>query len=257
MLCVLSPAKSLDESPLTRTVVSTQPMFSARAAELIKVLRTHSVQDIAALMNLSDALADLNVARYRTWRKKTPQQAKPALLMFDGDVYDGLQARTLDDAALAWAQDHVGILSGLYGVLRPLDALQAYRLEMGTRLANSRGKDLYAFWGDCVTQALNRQLAPDDDPVLVNLASEEYFKVVRIGVLRARVVQCVFEDFKGDGYKVIGFFAKRARGLMTRWIIDQRVSSPEDLRDFALQGYAYSGASSSADRLVFRRRVGD
>lgn len=257
MLLVLSPAKSLDESPLTRTVAATPPAFMAQAAELIAVLREQSPQDIASLMSLSDKLAGLNVARYQAWKRKTPAQTKPAMLTFNGDVYDGFDAATLDDAGLAWAQDHVCILSGLYGVLRPLDALQPYRLEMGTKLVNPRGQNLYAFWGSEITDYLNRRLTESETPVLVNLASEEYFKSVQARALQGRLVHCAFEDFKGGKYKVISFFAKRARGLMARWIVDQRIQNPEDLVKFNVQGYAWDAATSAPDRLVFRRRLAD
>ncbi len=255
MLLVLSPAKSLDESPLTRKVATTTPQFMARAAELIDVLREKSPQDIASLMSLSDKLAGLNVARYQAWRAKAPAQTKPALLTFNGDVYEGLDAPTLDDAAMAWAQEHVCILSGLYGVLRPLDALQAYRLEMGTRLDNPRGKNLYAFWGADITKYLNARLAKSETPILINLASEEYFKSVQPRDLRGDLVHCAFEDFKGGKYKVISFFAKRARGMMARWIIDHRVESAEQLKQFDVEGYRFEPAASDANRLVFRRRV--
>lgn len=255
MLCVLSPAKSLDESPLSRPVSTTQPAFMAQAAELIEVLKTRSPQDIASLMSLSDKLAGLNAARYQAWRPQAPADTKPAVLTFNGDVYDGLDANTLDADALAWAQDHVCILSGLYGLLRPMDALQPYRLEMGTKLPNPGGKDLYAFWGGRITEALNQRLAQSDSAVLLNLASEEYFKSVQAKALKGRLLHCAFEDFKGGRYKIISFYAKRARGLMARWMIDHRVSNPDDLRAFDAQGYAWVAQASSADRWVFRRRL--
>ena len=256
MLLVLSPAKSLDESPLTRKVATTTPQFMTRAAELIDVLREKSPQDIASLMSLSDKLAGLNVARYQAWRAKAPAQTKPALLTFNGDVYEGLDAPTLDDAGMAWAQEHVCILSGLYGVLRPLDALQAYRLEMGTRLDNPRGKNLYAFWGADITEYLNARLAKSETPILINLASEEYFKSVQPRDLRGDLVNCAFEDFKGGKYKVISFFAKRARGMMARWAITQRMVTPKKLEGFRLNGYAFDASVSAMDRLVFRRKAG-
>ncbi|MFM2058862.1 MAG: peroxide stress protein YaaA [Pseudomonadota bacterium] len=255
MLFLLSPAKSLDfETPTT--VSATQPLWPDEAAGLIELLRPCSPAQLAELMHLSDALAQLNVARYALWRRKaTPANSKPAVLAFDGDVYDGLQAATLDAAALDWAQQHLVILSGLYGVLRPLDALQPYRLEMGTRLANPRGKDLYAWWGDRIAAWLNERQAGEAAPVIVNLASQEYFKAADRKVLRARVVECVFEDWKTDRYKIISFHAKRARGLMARWAIEQRTSTPEALAGFDADGYAWDRAVSAPDRLVFRRRV--
>ena len=255
MLFVLSPAKSLDEDAWDRQVKATQPLFGAQSQALIDVLRQKSPQDIASLMSLSDKLAALNVARYQTWQAKAPAtRSKPAALMFNGDVYDGLDAKTLDSAGLTWAQEHLCILSGLYGVLRPLDALQPYRLEMGTKLANPGGKDLYQFWGTQIAEYLNQRLAQAAEPVLVNLASEEYFKAVDKRALQARVVNCVFEDFKGDRYKIISFFAKRARGLMARWAIDQRVQRVEDLQGFDAQGYCFDVQASEGDRWVFRRR---
>ena len=256
MLFLLSPAKSLDFDTPAGQTPHTQPLFVKQAAELIDILKQKSPQDIASLMRLSDALAGLNAARYQAWRPKfTAQNAKQAVLAFNGDVYDGLDAKTLGAADLAWAQDHVCILSGLYGVLRPLDYMQPYRLEMGTALANARGKNLYAFWGTQIADYLNTRLAADMTPVVVNLASQEYFKSVDTKALKARVVDCVFEDFKGGHYKIISFYAKRARGLMARFAATQRLSLPEQLKGFDLDGYAFVPAVSSADTLVFRRRL--
>ncbi|MET0541240.1 MAG: peroxide stress protein YaaA [Variovorax sp.] len=259
MLFLLSPAKSLDFDPLTDEVPATQPVFEGPrgpSAQLIKLLRTQSPADIAGLMNLSDNLSQLNVARYAAWKSRaTDRNAKPAALAFDGDVYGGLDARSLKPAQLAWAQDHVCILSGLYGVLRPLDRLQPYRLEMGTQLANSHGKDLYAFWGSRIASYLNTRLAADRTPVVVNLASQEYFKSVDLAVLKARVVECVFEEWKGDRYRIISFFAKRARGLMARWAVLHRAATPRALEKFDLEGYRLAASASQPDRLVFRRKT--
>ncbi len=255
MLALLSPAKSLDyESPLP-SVSHTQPRFVAHSKQLIALLRDKSPQDIADLMSLSDALAALNVARYQAWSASfNTRNARPAVLAFNGDVYEGLSARSLSLADLEWAQAHVGILSGLYGLLRPLDLMQPYRLEMGTRLSNPRGKDLYRFWGGLIAETLNAQLASDSSPVVVNLASQEYFKAVDQKLLKARVVECVFEERRPDGqYKVVSFMAKRARGLMARHIIEQRLVLPQQLQSFVSDGYAYSPAQSEAHRLVFRR----
>lgn len=256
MLFVLSPAKSLDyETPL-RGQAHTDPLFVKQSQQLIKVLRAYTPPQISQLMDLSDSLAGLNVARYQAWRSQsTPKNARQALLAFDGDVYDGLNARALDDAALDWAQGHLCVLSGLYGVLRPLDLMQPYRLEMGTRLPTERGKDLYAFWGDAVTDYLNTRLVDQADPVLVNLASQEYFKVVQPKRLRARVVECAFEDYKGGVYKIISFNAKRARGAMTRFAIEQRATRPEQLQDFDADGYRFQSGISTPERLVFRRKL--
>jgi cytoplasmic iron level regulating protein YaaA (DUF328/UPF0246 family) len=258
MLFLLSPAKSLDFDTPPADVPHTQPLFVPQTAELIDILRQKSPQDIASLMSLSDALAGLNVGRYAAWSPKfTSQNAKQAVLAFNGDVYDGLDAKTLSADQLAWAQDHVCILSGLYGVLRPLDYMQAYRLEMGTKLVNARGKDLYQFWGRQIADYLNTRLPRDKTPVVINLASQEYFKAVDKKTLKARVVECVFEDFKGGQYKIISFYAKRARGLMARFAITHGLNLPEQLKGFDLDGYAFAPASSSADRLVFRRQLAD
>lgn len=261
MLFLLSPAKTLDyETPVPAAVAkkATEPLFTAQAAELIGVLQRKTPAEVAALMELSDALATLNVARYGAWQPvATPENSKPAVLAFAGDVYEGLQATTLKAADLGWAQDHVVILSGLYGALRPLDRLQPYRLEMGTALPTARGRDLYAFWGDTVSAYLNERLAGEKQPVVVNLASQEYSKAALRPSLKARVVDCQFEDWKGDRYKIISFFAKRARGLMCRWAITERVRRVADLEGFAVEGYAFDRAASQPDRLVFRRRLAD
>ena len=254
MLFLLSPAKSLDyETPLG-DIPHSQPQFKAQSQALIEVLRTQSPQQIASLMDLSDALSALNVARYAAWsRRSTLRNARPAVLAFNGDVYEGLQARTLPVADLEWAQQHVAILSGLYGVLRPLDLLQPYRLEMGTRLATPQGSNLYQFWGSSIAQHLNQRLRADTSPVVVNLASQEYFKAVDRKTLKAPVVECVFEDYKGGAYKVISFHAKRARGLMARYAIEHRITTPEGLKHFDSEGYAHAPEVSVLDRLVFRR----
>ena len=256
MLFLLSPAKSLDFDPPAGDVPHTQPLFVKQAAELIAILKQKSPQEIASLMSLSDALSGLNVARYQAWSPKfSAKNAKQAVLAFNGDVYDGLDAKTLSADELTWAQDHVCILSGLYGVLRPLDYMQPYRLEMGTRLANPGGKDLYQFWGTQISDYLNTRLQRDTTPVLVNLASQEYFKAVDKKALKARVVDCVFEDFKDGQYKIISFYAKRARGLMARYAAMQRVNLPEQLKAFDLDGYAFDSGASEAERLVFRRQL--
>lgn len=264
MLFLLSPAKSLDyDSPLPAGVgrKATEPLFTPRAAELIDLLRPLSAAQVAELMDLSGNLADLNAARYAAWSPKSDaRNSRPAVLAFNGDVYDGLQAASLSLDDLGWAQDHLVILSGLYGALRPLDRLQPYRLEMGTRLPNAQGKDLYAYWGDTVAAYLQQRLrawAPraQEAGVIVNLASQEYFKVVDRRVLTAPVVECVFEDWKGGAYKIISFFAKRARGLMARYAIEHRVHEVQALQGFDRDGYAYAPSVSTPQRLVFRRRL--
>jgi len=255
MLMLLSPAKTLDYDTPVRTALTSQPQFTHQAAELIGELIKLSVTDVADLMHLSPALAELNVRRYAEWRPACdPSNARQAALAFNGDVYEGLQAATLSDAQLQWAQDHLAILSGLYGVLRPLDLMRPYRLEMGTKLNTSRGSTLYAYWGDTIAQYFNMQLASHAQPWVLNLASEEYFKAVNVKALRALVVQCVFQDYKNGAWKVISFYAKRARGLMARHVITQRIETPEALRDFADEGYVYAPEMSSDTKLVFRRR---
>ncbi|KAB2964677.1 peroxide stress protein YaaA [Zoogloea sp.] len=261
MIFVLSPAKALDyTSPLT-TPRFTEPDYLDEAAELIAGLRQLSHAEVAGLMDLSDTLAALNVARYGEWsRPFTPANARPAVLAFNGDVYDGLDARSLSEADLDYAQQHLRILSGLYGLLKPLDLMQAYRLEMGTRFANQRGKDLYAFWGMTQTDALNRLLAGEEaagrEAVLVNLASEEYFKSVKPAKLKGRLLNIGFEDWKGGRYKIISFYAKRARGLMARHAIDRRIERVEQLQGFDLDGYAFAAEASDDSRWIFRRREG-
>jgi uncharacterized protein len=257
MLLLLSPAKTLDyETPAPPALPHTRPAFVAESRQLIDLLRTRGVGEIAALMDLSETLSSLNVGRYQAWSPRfTAANSKQAVLAFAGDVYDGLQAASLSPDDLAWAQDHVAILSGLYGVLRPLDRLQPYRLEMGTRLPNARGKDLYAFWGDRIARHLDRQLAAEKSPLIVNLASEEYFKAVDRRALRARVVHCVFEDWQGGRFRVISFHAKRARGLMARHAIRHRARGLAALQGFDAAGYAFAADASTPDRLVFRRRT--
>lgn len=256
MLIVLSPAKTLDfESPI-KANKTTEPDFIARSAELVATLRTMPPAQIGSLMSISDSLAQLNVARYASWSKKfTTDNSRPAMLAFDGDVYEGLDARSLSARQLDWAQKHLRILSGLYGVLRPLDLMQPYRLEMGTRLATKRGKDLYAFWGDQITEALNTSLNVAKAEVLVNLASEEYFKSVKPAKLDRPVITPVFEEWKGGGYKIVSFFAKRARGLMARYAIEHKLTKAEQLKDFDSEGYVFEAKVSNESRLVFRRRA--
>lgn len=256
MLFLLSPAKTLDyESPLP-ALPHTLPRFPERTARLVDVLRRKSPGQLSRLMDISDALATLNADRFRAWEPEyTEANSRQAMLAFDGDVYDGLQARKLSAADLDWAQRHVRMLSGLYGVLRPFDRMQPYRLEMGTSLPVGRARNLYEYWGPAIADLLNEELASDASPVVVNLASQEYFRSVDQRVLKARVVECVFEDSKGGGFKVISFFAKKARGLMARWAIQQRVTLPQQLRAFDLDGYRHDAAASTAGTLVFRRTM--
>jgi len=259
MLYLLSPAKSLDyETPVPEAVarLATEPQFIPQSSELIKVLKTKSAADIGALMTLSEALSELNVGRYQAWRPRfTAANSRPAVLAFNGDVYEGLDAKTLSVAQLEWAQQHLAILSGLYGVLRPLDLMQPYRLEMGTRLETPRGSNLYGFWGDRLAEHLNARAAQQQVPVIVNLASQEYFKAADRKALQPRVIECQFEDWKNGQYKIISFFAKRARGLMARYCIEQRIDTPAGLTGFDREGYAYQGELSTPERLLFRRRL--
>jgi cytoplasmic iron level regulating protein YaaA (DUF328/UPF0246 family) len=255
MLLVLSPAKKLDYDSPVRTTLHSQPVFPEDTRALAAVMRQLSAADLARLMGLSDALARLNAERYAAWADAPDlRHARQAALAFNGDVYEGLRAAELPDAGLEWAQDHLAILSGLYGVLRPLDLIQPHRLEMGTRLPTPRGATLYDFWGDRIALELNRRLdALPGERVLLNLASNEYFKSVDRKALRARVVECVFQDEKHGVWKVVSFHAKRARGLMARHIIDQKIGTVDDLRGFAGEGYAWAPHASGPDRLVFRR----
>lgn len=258
MLFLLSPAKSLDYDTPTPPELAgalTRPQFLADTAALIELLRTKSVAEVQALMDLSEPLARLNVERYAAWRPRfTEHNSKPAVLAFNGDVYDGLNAKTLSAADLDWAQQHLRMLSGLYGLLRPLDRMQPYRLEMGTRLATSAGASLYDWWGDRLALQLNRLAAQQTVPVIVNLASQEYFRAADRKALKPRVVDCQFEDWKNGDYKIISFFAKRARGLMARYCIRNRVDTPEGLQAFDLDGYRLAAEASAPDRLVFRRK---
>lgn len=255
MLIVLSPAKTLAMETLPAKIKSSLPDFIAHSAQLIEILKTYSPAQVASLMRISDPLAALNADRYASWTPEFSQQnAKQAVLAFNGDVYAGLEAATLSAAQLDYTQSHVRILSGLYGMLRPLDLMQPYRLEMGTRLATARGKNLYAFWGDIVTSALDNLLRARNASALINLASEEYFKVIKPALLSVPVITPVFEDWKNGKYKIISFYAKRARGLMARFAALQGVTQPEQLQAFAVEGYAFDAAGSSEYHWLFRRR---
>lgn len=255
MLIFLSPAKSLDYKTPPHVAMHTLPAYLKQSEALIKQLRKLSPADIAQLMDLSDPLAVLNFNRYAEWSLPfTPDNAKQAALAFDGDVYDGLSARTLAADDLDFAQRQVRILSGLYGILKPLDLIQPYRLEMGTRFANKAGKDLYAFWGETLLAAINAELAELPRPVAVNLASEEYFKAAVGRKINGQLIQPVFEDWKNGKYKIISFYAKRARGLMTRYAVLNRLREPEGLKDFDVDGYAFAPEVSDEQRWVFRRR---
>ncbi|WP_273429782.1 peroxide stress protein YaaA [Chitinibacter tainanensis] len=252
MLMLISPAKTLDYTTPPQISEYTQPAYLAQAAQLIAVLRDYSPAQIAELMHLSDELAQLNYTRYQSWQPDfTPANAKQAVLAFLGDVYEGLNAQAMSAAQLGYLSQHLRILSGLYGLLRPLDLMQPYRLEMGTRLANPAGKNLYEFWGLQLTEAVN---ALEQDTV-VNLASDEYFKAIKPKQLQAQLITPVFEDFKGGQYKVISFYAKRARGLMVRYAAERGITEASALRQFDLEGYALAPEASTAERWVFRRQL--
>ena len=253
MLMIISPAKTLDyESPLA-TETHTQPDFLDDACELIDQLKELEPHQVSNLMSISDKLGQLNAERFQCWHTPfTPDNARQAVLAFKGDVYTGLDAESFSSGDFSFAQKHLRILSGLYGLLKPLDLMQPYRLEMGTRFENTRGKDLYAFWGSKITEALNQLLA-SDDKVLVNLASNEYFKSVQKKHLDARLVTPQFKDWKNGQYKMISFYAKKARGLMCRYAIQNRITQADDLKGFNLDGYYFSEDQSDNNNWVFLR----
>ncbi|MYM63816.1 peroxide stress protein YaaA [Pseudomaricurvus sp. HS19] len=255
MLLVISPAKNLDyESPLA-TKKHTQPDFLDQSQLLIDELRHLAPQDISKLMHISDKLGVLNYDRFQQWAQPFDAgNARPAVLAFNGDVYSGLDAPHFKADDFNFAQKHLRILSGLYGLLKPLDLMQPYRLEMGTKFANQRGANLYDFWGERITDALNAQLKSLKSEVLVNLASNEYFKSVKPKALQAEVITPVFKDWKGDQYKIISFYAKKARGLMCAYAIKNRITDPQQLKQFDSEGYAYNEAMSSDKEWVFIRR---
>ncbi|WP_196140410.1 peroxide stress protein YaaA [Aliikangiella sp. G2MR2-5] len=254
MITVISPAKSLDyESPLA-TKQKSQPRFLEQSQELIDQLQELAPQDIASLMKLSDKLAVLNYDRFQEFSTPfTPENARQALLAFKGDVYVGLEAATFSADDFKYAQKHLRILSGLYGILRPLDLMQPYRLEMGTKFANNGGKNLYEFWGNRLNESLQKELKAQENPVLVNLASNEYFKAVKAKTLPYRIVTPNFKDYKNGQYKMISFFAKKARGLMSRFIIQNQIDHPEGIKDFNLEGYYFDKKSSTEDDWIFLR----
>lgn len=252
---VISPAKTLDFDSATNIDTHTTPQFVDDAQRLVDQLRDLSPAQISALMSISDKLGHLNFGRFADWSQPfSCENAKQAVLAFKGDVYTGLAADQMTEKQLLWAQDHLRILSGLYGLLRPLDLMQAYRLEMGTRFINDAGKDLYAFWGDKITQALNAVLEKDKAPVLVNLASNEYFKSVQTKKLNAQIITPVFKDWKDDKYKIVSFYAKKARGLMSAFIIKNRIKNVEKIKQFDTDGYSYNPAMSDSLEWVFTRK---
>ncbi len=252
MLVVVSPAKSLNMDPVE--VPATAPDFQQDAVRLSKTARNLSLKDLKGLMSISDDLARLNRDRFRVFAAEPAAEAtKPAALAFNGDTYQGLEARTLTEDDLAWAQDHLRILSGLYGLLRPLDAIQPYRLEMGSRLKTRRGKTLYDYWGDTIAKALNAQAEAVGTDTLINCASQEYFGAADRKALRLRVVTPVFMENRGDKPRIVSFFAKRARGAMARFVIENRVTVPDEIKGFTSGGYAYDPDLSAGDKWVFLR----
>jgi len=255
MLLVVSPAKKLDyESPLPTESYS-QPTLLEHSQLLIDQCVKLSPAQIASLMKLSDKLAGLNAARFGQWSIPfTPENSRPAVLAFNGDVYSGLDANSFSKGDFSFAQKHFRILSGLYGLLKPLDLMQPYRLEMGTKLVNDRGANLYQFWGDIITDELNKALAVQGDDILINLASNEYFKAVKVKNLQATIITPAFKDWKNGQYKMISFLAKKARGLMARYIIQNAITNVEQLKSFDLAGYQYDDALTQGNNWVFTRK---
>ncbi|MCU7829643.1 MAG: peroxide stress protein YaaA [Candidatus Thiodiazotropha sp. (ex Myrtea sp. 'scaly one' KF741663)] len=254
MLIVISPAKTLDYETPPVTKIHTKPAMLKQSQQLIDNLRNYSALDLAELMKLSMKLSELNFDRYHDWRTPfTTKNAKQAALAMKGDVYTGLDAESLDVDDLKFAQQHLRILSGLYGVLRPLDLMQPYRLEMGTKLPNEQGKDLYAFWGEGITQAINKALKSQGDDILVNLASNEYYKSIKPKLVKGRIITPQFKEKKNGTYRMIGVFAKKARGLMSRYIIENRLEDPEQIKGFKTDGYRFSKQQSKDDQWVFVR----
>lgn len=254
MLILISPAKKLDYDTASITETFTQPEFLDDAAELIALMRTYSAESLGKLMHLSANLSELNVQRYHDWNTPfTMQNAKQAILAFKGDVYAGMNADTFTEANLAFAQKHLRMLSGLYGLLKPLDLMQPYRLEMGTRLENSRGKNLYEFWSKIITNAVNNAMEEAKTSTLINLASTEYFKSVKAKDIDGNLITPQFKEEKDGSLKMIGIYAKRARGLMSRYIIDNELTDAEAIKDFNWEGYSFNSSVSKGNQWVFSR----
>ena len=255
MLIVVSPAKTLDFDTPPKTKTFTVPDYLDESQRLVERLRQLSSLDISDLMNVSTKIADLNFDRYEAWNKDfSPDTARQAVLAFKGDVYTGLDVASFKAADFKFAQKHLRILSGLYGLLRPLDLMKAYRLEMGTRLSNERGKNLYEFWDTCITEGLNQQLKKIKSDHLINLASNEYFKSVKTKLLDADVITPAFKEYKNGEYKMIGIFAKKARGMLSRYIIQNKLTDPEDIKQFDEEGYKFNSKLSKGNSWVFTRR---
>lgn len=254
MLAIISPAKTLDfETPSPHFAFS-QPNLTAYSQELIEICKQFSPAELGSLMSISDKLASLNVARFADWQlEHNEKNSKAALFAFKGDVYTGLEAETLTTKQVEYAQQHLRMLSGLYGLLKPLDLMQPYRLEMGTKLANPKGKDLYAFWGSVITDALQQAIDEQGDNILVNLASDEYFNSVKTKQLNVTIVKPVFLDEKNGKFKQISFYAKKARGMMVRFMLENRYENVEQLKAFNYSGYWFDEDSSTGAELVFKR----
>ena len=253
LVTIISPAKKLDYSPVEKNIDSTIPSLLEHSNELIKDLKSLNPQEVSSLMSLSDKLGALNYERFQEWETPfTKSNSKQAILAFKGDVYQGLDAESLSETELIWAQKHVRILSGLYGILKPMDLMQAYRLEMGTKFATKRGDNLYDFWNSIITDELNKNFSSDNS-CLLNLASNEYFKSINVSELKANVISPVFMDKKNGKYKIISFFAKKARGLMTRYVIKNRIEDITDIQNFEEGGYFFSEAMSEDNKPVFCR----
>jgi cytoplasmic iron level regulating protein YaaA (DUF328/UPF0246 family) len=254
MLILISPAKTLDFVTPAIARMATQPVFLEQSQILIDELQQMSPDGISSLMNISENLGNLNFERFMDWHRPfTKDNAKQALLAFKGDVYTGLAAENFSADDFKFAQKHLRILSGLYGILRPLDLMQAYRLEMGTKFSNPHGKDLYQFWGDDITKELNKQLKSLQEDTLLNLASNEYFKVINKKLLNARIISPAFKDLKNGKYKIISFYAKKARGLMSAWVIQKGITDQKELRKFKIAGYRYNADMSTPDVPTFTR----
>ena len=254
MLIILSPAKTLDYAPASLKLETTLPAYVDQSAILINSLKTLSPSDLSHLMGISDNLATLNAVRFASWSPKfSAENSKAAVLAFNGDVYEGLDAKSLSTKQLKFAQQHLRILSGLYGVLKPLDLMQPYRLEMGTSFVNARGKDLYAFWAGQLTEDIKKELSTHEQPFLINLASDEYFKVIQSKSFQDHIISPAFLDEKDGKYKIISFYAKKARGLMARFMIEKEMTKPSQLKQFKVNGYAYCADESTPNRPVFKR----
>ncbi len=255
MLIVVSPAKTLDFETKPKSKITTTPDFLNDSQELINQLKKFKSQDVIDLMGVSQKIADLNVERFNTWKQPfTSENSKQAVLAFKGDVYTGLDAESMKADDFKFAQKHLRILSGLYGLLRPMDLMQPYRLEMGKKLENKRGKNLYHFWGEQITDALNQQIKSVKSETLVNLASNEYFKSIKPKLLNAEIITPAFKDYKNGDYKMISFFAKKARGMLSRYIIDNRITNPEDMKSFAVDGYKFNSKLTDGNTWTFTRK---